>query len=260
VKLTGNGTASTTIPVFVGLKPEKDLVLRYVMARPPATVIRQLEWWNGWHDFNYHLMYDSSGSGNMGFVSGETWSEDPVRGTVVTLTGKEGHIELLNAPSINDGGPYANRTISLWFNAANVTNRQILYKEGGPGAGFNLYLDKTNLYAGAWAPPVLPGTWLSSPVKSGQWYHVALVLDNGGKSPAADKLSLYVNGKKAGSGQGAAILGHGGPINFGQDNGATLYHDKTTGGNMEFYTGSYGGMWIYNRPLSAAEIAAQAKK
>jgi hypothetical protein len=52
---------------------------------------------------------------------------------------------------------------------------QVLYEEGGPGSGINLYLDGEALYAGVWNGG--KGVWLpSKSVDRDCWHHAAVVL------------------------------------------------------------------------------------
>jgi hypothetical protein len=74
-----------------------------------------------------------------------------------------------------------------------------------------------------------------------QWVHVAAVSSAAG-------VSFFVNGRTAGSGAALSIAGSGQPIQVGKDGGTC-----TT-----FYANRMDDVRVYNRALSAPEIAALA--
>ena len=62
---------------------------------------------------------------------------------------------------------HAQRTISLWFRADDVSinsRNQVLYEEGGTTRGLNIYLKNGSLYVGGWnsSESGWSGTFLSS--------------------------------------------------------------------------------------------------
>ncbi|MFW6133087.1 MAG: LamG-like jellyroll fold domain-containing protein [Planctomycetota bacterium] len=105
---------------------------------------------------------------------------------------------------------HADKTISLWFKPDDVEARQVLYAEGHGGFGFNIYLDDGKVYGGAWAPSgrKWDGHWLSDEVEPGRWHHVSLVLAGATEEVAEDKLYLYLDGERAGSGPGVRVPRH----------------------------------------------------
>ena len=235
-------TANKLLTLFVGIGPEPGLVLRYTMAKTTAA-----------------SMPDASGKNNIGFIHGGKWVDDPQRGSVLELDGKTEYIGIINSPDINTGGPYTNRTISLWFKATDEKRRQMIYEEGGSGNGLNIYLLKGKLYGGVWASAVWPGSWIPyTDVMPGQWYHVALVLRNAGPAIKQEIVEFYVNGALVATAEGAQIPGHVGDINYGR-NGNTLYADQHGDYPSDYFAGQLGQLAIYNKALSADEIAKMAK-
>ena len=78
--------------------------------------------------------------------------------------------------------------------------RQVLYEEGGPGSGLNLYLDGTTLYTGVWNAG--NRVWLShKDVDVTSWHHVALVLKG-------DRLALYLDGSHVADSEAPALGSH----------------------------------------------------
>jgi len=180
--------------------------------------------------------------------------------TAVGFDGIDDIVEVPDSSAINTGGPYTTRTVELWFNANNVTDRQVLWEQGATARGISIYLLNGNLYAGAWnipadADPSTPWAapvFVSTPVSTSTVYHVAFVFDQ-----PNDTLALYVNGSLADSSGGLGLLfGHGGDVGIGAMNDSALFHDKGDGGgNKHFFDGVIDEVALYPTALSAATIA-----
>ncbi len=86
-------------------------------------------------------------------------------------------------------------------------------------------------------------TTSSTPVKAGQWYHVAVVTDRN------DRL-LYVDGVlQAANADQPKFISHGGIVQ---------QYVGSSGGNRNFFHGLVDELAVYNRPLSAAEVKSMA--
>jgi hypothetical protein len=259
-------------PVFVGLKREKDLVCRLLMKGALATGMKSWNWQSTWDKIDYHFVPDASGSGNLGFLAGGAWVNDPQRGTVLQLDGKHDRVEISGNAEVNSAAACRNRTVALWFRADNADDRsapslevkrkskpQVLYAEGGPGSGINLYLDGDLLYAGAWNKRT--GVWLpGKSVDCDRWHHAAVVLRAAKAGDAEVAVESYLDGQKIAEGKAPALAAHGGEINLGRC-GSTLFHD---GGAAEqpghYFPGRLDDFQIINRALTPEEILALAKE
>ncbi|MCP3999122.1 MAG: LamG domain-containing protein, partial [bacterium] len=177
--------------------------------------------------------------------------------SAVDFDGVDDWIEISNSAEINQGGPYSAKTIELWFNADNVTNRQVLMEQGSVSRGFNIYLDGGKLYAGMyntadnggntpWGP-----VWLSTGVSLGTDYHVVMVLDGAG-----DLLSLYVNGALADSGSGVGDLYNHSLSAIGAQRNWARYHTGAVQGDLNFFDGTLDEIAVYNSVLSSGTVAA----
>lgn len=149
------------------------------------------------------------------------------------------------------------RTIAMWFFAEDVdaAGRQMLYEEGAGTRGLNIYIEDGRLYVGGWnrAESNWSGTWLSTDaVQSGQWHHVALVLD-GGAVVTDDALRGYLDGVQFGSGEGSQLWAHSGDINVG-NGGDTRYPDGT-GSASDPFTGYIDEFRAYTRVLTDHDLA-----
>ena len=257
------------VPVFVGLKPEEGLVCRLMMKGALSKGMKSWIWLSGWDKVDFHFIPDASGTGNMGFLAGGSWVKDDQRGTVLELDGKRDRVEINNSPDINTGSAYRNRTIAFWFRTKASDKiddvldkkkavRQMLYEEGGPGSGMNVYLDGAVLYAGTWNQG--KGTWLQSKeLEQGTWHHAAFVLRAAKANASEVQLELYVDGNKVADGKEAVIGAHVGDINIGR-NGNTLFHDRRPAEQPGFYfAGRFDDFRIANRSFTAEEVRALSK-
>lgn len=259
---TGDGGAAVEkqMPVFAGYRPEGGLVCRLLMDGVTEQRVKSWIWRGGWEKLDYALIPDAAGRGNTGFLVGGKWVEDPERGTVLELGGKTGRVTLINTPDINTAPKRRNRTISLRFRATAADRRQVLYEEGGSGAGVNVYLDGGMLYAGAWDRQVWPGTWLKcESVEPGRWHHVAVVLRDAPAKPEPGHLLLFVDGKQVQSGDAASLGAHPGDICIGWA-GNTFYHDGKTGERTDAFAGRLDDVLVFTRALSETDVKALATR
>jgi hypothetical protein len=249
--------------VFAGLKPEEGLICRLLMKGVLSEGMKSWIWLSGWDKVEYHFIPDASGAGNIGFLAGGTWAKDEKRGLVLELDGKRDRVEISNSAQINTGSAYPRRTIAFWFRDRAEekdkpkVQRQVLYEEGGPGAGFNLYLEGGVLYAGAWNQG--KGTWLhGKKLARDEWRHAALVVRREAKG-SETTLELYLDGQRIDSGKAPVVGAHPGDINLGRC-GSSLFHDGRAAPQPGYYfAGRFDDFRLANRALSAEEIRALVK-
>lgn len=160
------------------------------------------------------------------------WINDGLEGFGIHFEDHNSAVHIENSADINLG-TYPQRTISLWFLANDVSvsdRKQVLYEEGGPTRGLNIYLDNGQLVVGGWNAIAeesnWQGTWLSTAqtpvqVNSGQWHHVALVL-KGDETVQNDSLIAYLDGQEFGRGVGSQLWEHPGDIGLGNIKGKTV--------------------------------------
>ncbi len=152
------------------------------------------------------------------------------------------------------------RTVELWFEADDLSGRQILYEEGGTVNGMNIYLDGSTLYATAWSDSTAWSNDLvaSTTVTAGTPYHVGLTLD----ADAGRELTLYVDGiavssdTKTDAGLWNAHSDDGAIAGI---NGGTRFHDGNASGGGYNFAGVIDEVVLYNTVVSAAQIANHAQ-
>ncbi len=193
-------------------------------------------------------------------LNGADWNAFGLDGAL-SLDGRAGMVSVPSSSNLNLK-TIEQRTISLWFYAgdASLQKRQVLYEEGAHVRGLNVYLDNGHVYVGGWNVPEeetgWSGTYLSTPVDSGRWHHVALVLD-AVDTVSDNALTGYLDGQAFGQGAGSMILPHSGDIGIGKINGNTLFHDGVRKAVTGF-SGLIDEVRVYNRALSPGEIASLA--
>lgn len=195
---------------------------------------------------------DSSESGNNGIPVG-----DPTVGDDGTITfDGDDAINIANTDDINLG-IQDERTISLDFNADDVTTRQVLYEEGAGVRGLVIYIDDGLLYIGGWNIPGSESGWdptyISTPISAGEWLNVTLTLD-GTPTIQAGSLTGFLNGAEFGSAAGSQLWSHPGGIGVGAINGATIFHDGVQNSGANF-AGMIDDVYLYNSVLSGQDIS-----
>ncbi|MEX2186351.1 MAG: lamin tail domain-containing protein [Pirellulales bacterium] len=193
-----------------------------------------------------------------GTVLGQPPIVPNVSGTSASFDGSNDRVEMADSADINSAGPYANRTVELWFNAGDVTDRRMIFDEGNNQRGLNVYLDGGKLYVGAfntldddggattpWGP-----IFLNTPVVADRTYHVALTLDG-----AARAVTAYLDGVAFGQSSAAGpLFAHTTGVRIGRRTD-TLYHDGVATSSGHAFLGTIAEVAIYNATLSAGRIA-----
>ena len=193
--------------------------------------------------------------GQLGSTTGSdssdpSWQTHPAD-NMGTFDGSTDYFQIANSSDINTSS-HANRTISIWFKAIDISKsaKQVIYEEGGKGNGFNIYLENSTLYIGAWSGSGWPGTYHSTTsISSGKWHHATLVL-----SSSTDFIA-YVDGVQIGTTSSATTMPiHVGDINVAMS-GKTQYHDgdyDNVSGN--YFEGSLDELRIWNEARSLSDI------
>lgn len=198
---------------------------------------------------------DSEGQGINGAVMGDAKWANGIRGKALEFDGKKDYVAIPDSPHINSGGPYTNRTIMALFKCDDVSvkeRKQTIFEEGGRTRGLVIYVHEAKLYAGGWnrAEYNWKGEWLSSPVKSNEWYYVALVLRNAKAAVEPDRFEMWLNGKLIKKAPGGQLHAHGDDIGIGMVNQNAVFHDDDgSGTNIHHFKGLIDEVRLYNTAL-----------
>ncbi|MCB9990481.1 MAG: DUF1566 domain-containing protein [Rhodospirillales bacterium] len=203
---------------------------------------------------------DVSGNGNNGTMQGGlNAGNDSVTGpggagTALKFDGTDDVIEVADDDlfSFTDGaGNDEPFSIGLWVNADNTSNKSLLYKWSA-GVEWRMTFDaignsiNMQLYDGGIADSLTISKLSNYKERQGEWIHFMVTYDG---SELASGLNLYVDGKSV-----SATKYLSGAY-AGMNNTASLVQIGAGGGGSTFMDGSIDDVRIYNRALSASEIA-----
>lgn len=180
------------------------------------------------------------------------------------LDGVDDYVAIGNSSDINTSTA-TQRSVSAWFKVDDVNGngqKQVIFEEGAGKKGLSIYIDSGQLYVGGWnQSDGWVGTFLSTDaISSDTWHHVSLVLDTDGSNTLqADAFKAYLDGTEFGSGEGVKLTSHGNPTGVGGINSGARFHTgEASGFGSHALGGSIGDLQLYNRALSASEIASLA--
>ncbi|MEM9949208.1 MAG: LamG-like jellyroll fold domain-containing protein, partial [Cyanobacteria bacterium P01_D01_bin.36] len=198
----------------------------------------------------------TQGMNNFGRLrSGASWIQG-VDGTAAGFDGDSAVARVKSSEDINRD-IHGEKTVSLWFKADKATQKgkQVIFEEGNSSRGMNLYLDDGLLGFGGWNRPESKwaGDWKAiGSVKSGEWNHVALVLD--GDETVQDKaLTAYLNGKQVGQVQGSQLWKRGG-LSLGNVTGSTRFEDGIGRAQSAGFAGGIDELEVFNQALGSAQV------
>ena len=137
-------------------------------------------------------------------------------------------------------------TVSVWANpepAGSNYRSPLTSRDDGPQRGYILYLTPTNTWE-FWTGTGTGWNGTAGPAAQlGEWTHVVGTCVNGDKA-------LYVNGRLVGESTAAFVLNTESPLRIGAG--------ATEGPGDYFFQGMLDDVRIYNRAMSAEEVAGLA--
>ncbi|MGB7416454.1 MAG: LamG-like jellyroll fold domain-containing protein, partial [Thermosynechococcaceae cyanobacterium] len=195
-------------------------------------------------------------------------------GGAVSFDGVDDYVKVKKSDELNKD-VLSQRTVSIWFQVDDKTvgdRKQVIYEEGSEAEGLNIYIDNGRLYVGGWNEPKddkgKEGSWTGTyvwtdKITSGDWHHVALVLDaeSGNYDVAPSTLLAYLDGENFGEGRGSQLKKDRDEITLGNVGKSTQFHDgDVEGKDVEGHGlgGQIADVQIYNQVLTANQIAALA--
>ena len=197
------------------------------------------------------------GEANDAMLYGDVeWTKGKVGGAV-RLNGVNDLIRVKGSEELNQGGPYEQRTVSMWFNADDLRadREQVLFEEGNRMQGLNMYLQEDLLYFGGWSGTDKDGagSWVSTDkADAGKWHHAAMVLD--AQAGAGGSLTAYLDGKEIGQTSGATLLADKGAIGIGNVSGTTRFKGGYGSSKDSGLSGAVDEVQIFNDALSPDQI------
>jgi hypothetical protein len=166
---------------------------------------------------------------------------------------------------INLGGPFTDRTIAAAFNCDDVsitTRKQVIFEEGGWLRGFSIYVYDRRLYVGGWNRREYNwgGSWLSAPIDSNNWYHVAMVLRNGVDAVRPDRFEMWFGGNLVNKASVGQLYEHPEDTAIGAIDFNTVFHDEVAEiMNAHYFTGAIDEVRLYSAALAQDDILELAE-
>jgi hypothetical protein len=186
----------------------------------------------------------------------------------VDFTSSATSLSIANNTDFNTSTSYAKKGLNIAFrtSTADITDRQVLYEQGGTTRGIIVYILSGNLHVSAWnrnsdgtGSPWNNGTnitTISTAVALDTEYIVTLELN--GNSGVTGTLQSYLNGASFGSLSSVGFLfSDTDGIEFGASDGNTQYADGTDSGTNSF-EGEISEFIYCNEPT--AFLAAQRNR
>ncbi|PCI95791.1 MAG: hypothetical protein COB15_11770 [Flavobacteriales bacterium] len=173
----------------------------------------------------------------------------------------DGVNDLLAIPDgeLNLGAPQIQRSFFVVFRTgANVTNRQIIYEEGGGIRGINIYIFQGDVYVGVWntnndgqgAP------WAFQEIHASVTANTAYVisLTKNGNITITGTVEAYLNGVALGTINNIGQLyAHSGDVGLGGNNGGTRLETGTNNSGGLNFGGDIAEFIHYNYALNDVE-------
>jgi hypothetical protein len=203
---------------------------------------------------------DDSANSNTGTIVADPQVVDGLKGKALQFDGVDDGIQIPDSDFINvNNGPWPNRTVVAVFKCDDVTkqDKQTIFEEGGRTRGLVIYVFGGQVYVGGWNRAEYnwnPGSWLSAPINSNQWYTVALVIRDGAEAVEDNKFEMWLDGDLIGRAVGGRIHNHGDDNAIGYTIQNTVFHDDDGTGDGWFFEGAIDEIWILNDALTAAEL------
>jgi len=209
---------------------------------------------------------DDSANNNTGVIVGDPQVVAGMAGgNALQFDGVDDGVDIPDSQYINvTGGPFPNRTVVAVFKCDDVdkTTKQTIFEEGGNTRGMTFYVHEGLLYAAAWnrAEYNWDGAWLSTPIESGVWYGVAMVIRDGGDAVEDDKFEMWLDGQLIATAPGGQIYNHGNDNAIGYVNQNNVFHDGNAGADGHWFEGAVDELWILNVALTEVEMSQFAGK
>ena len=222
----------------------------------PGTVIA------AWHfdEGEGKVIRDTEGKRISGVVMGTGEWVDGLFGKALRFNGRDTYVAIADSIHINLGGPFTNRTIAAAFNCDDVSitaRKQVIFEEGGWLRGFSIYVYDRRLYVGGWNRREYnwDGSWLSVPIDSNNWYHVALVLRDAVDAVRPDRFEMWFGGNLVDKAPGGQLYEHPEDTAIGAIDFNTVFHDEVAEiMNAHYFAGAIDEVCLYNAALAQDDI------
>ncbi|RED96654.1 T9SS type A sorting domain-containing protein [Marinoscillum furvescens] len=200
----------------------------------------------------------SNDGGNTKNAEQSTGSEQPTFLTnqingfpALSFDGTNDNLGIANDSDLNNGGPWATRTFYMVIRTgANVTNRQMIFEEGGGTRGLNIYIFNGNLYFGAWneANDGAGSPWgfssISTAISTNTTYILTYVMD--GNNTSTGTITGYLDGTQFGTINNVGLLYNHNSTYIGGKVNSSRYETGSSSGSGDYFSGLIAEWIIQN--------------
>lgn len=144
-------------------------------------------------------------------------------------------------------GTVDQRNFTVAFETGNnITNRQVIYEEGGSVRGMNVYIQNGNIYCGFYntnndGDGAQPFVSVNAPITTNTRYSVTWVFDYlnyAGSAGPNGSLTCYLSGTQIGQTFSTSLLyAHSGALGLGAKYNDSYYHSGASNGNGDYFSG-----------------------
>lgn len=169
-------------------------------------------------------------------------------------------LEIPDNSFINTSGPFNSRTFAMVIKTgSDVTNRQVIYEEGGAIRGLNIYIDNGLLYFGGYNFQASDGSdspwgysYVNTAVNTNESYILSFRF--AGNSAKTGTITAYINGALVGIVSNIGRLYNHNEAVIGAQNNDSYYHNGSNSGDNKFhFTGLVAELILYNKALNDSE-------
>lgn len=159
---------------------------------------------------------------------------------------------LADSKAINTARSYSEKTLGVSFTTGdNVTDRQVIFEQGGKVRGMNMFVENGELHIATWnfAEEKWGYKEITTSITANTSFSATLVLN--GTLQATGSLTGYVNGVQVGEVDGVGLLyKHTGDVGIGMMKGASVFDGTGVKGDGYVFLGVVEKLVEYNDVLN----------
>lgn len=180
---------------------------------------------------------------------------------VLRFDGTNDFMTMPDQSDLNSSGPVSERSFFLVIRTSNdISNRQVIYEEGGTIRGLNIYIYNGKLYYGGYnlyndgddAPWGFK--YVSTSISKNTNYILSMIYDGSTDNSTSGHILGYLNGKLMGEATSVGQLyAHSSNIGLGSTQDDSYFETGKKTGDGEYWDGDLASFIMYNYALDSAE-------
>lgn len=176
----------------------------------------------------------------------------------VRFDGVNDYLDIASNTDLDNGGPYTLRTFFLVVRTgANVTNRQVIFEEGGGSRGLNIYIFNGQLYFAGWnlVNDGAGSPWGFSSINTAVSTNTTYVLSYvySGNNLGTGNIQGFINGNSFGTIPNVGLLYNHNPGVLGAEISGSYYETGSSSTNGKYFGGDISEFIHYNTAVNIAQ-------